>query len=370
MPLSEIKFVTRGNNNLLEGILNRQTVSLSDALNDAVQLTRDANNLQAGQERTALSEIRFDRSFREGQFRDRRDFDRRTFTEDRTFGENVRQFNALDADRDADRGLRAELGRGNLALAGRRTALAEREGKSRIATNDLRRRNEETIFNLRAAAAAGDLPQRSAEEQETLRRGGQAFNLPGVVSAVDGSGILPPKPDAAASSELSTIAALRLEDGDLDEAEVRATEAVAVAPENSREHARAVSVLTISRERKREAAALQDAQNKLEGKGAAISQKALQLFNDNKNTSFNPASTFEREAESALTAKTRDAYIRAGEDQAVKDPRTGRVGKLTPSQKDARAKKRGEFYDSVRATSSNQRRRASQTQDPYGTYFR
>lgn len=126
MPLRPIEFVGRGGNTLLNSLLSGATVSLNRALSDGVQLTRDATSNQLVQERNALGEIRFDRQFREDQFRDRRNFDRRVFTEDRGFAENVRQFNVTAEDRDQDRSLRAELGRGNLGIARERLGL-ERE---------------------------------------------------------------------------------------------------------------------------------------------------------------------------------------------------------------------------------------------------
>ena len=116
MPIRDFQ-INREPNALFQQILGGATTSLSGALTDAVRLTRDLNNNQAAQEEQLFAERRFDRSFREDRFRDRRDFDRNVLTQDRAFGEDVRQFNVLDSDRDSDRALRAELGRGNLSIA-------------------------------------------------------------------------------------------------------------------------------------------------------------------------------------------------------------------------------------------------------------
>lgn len=149
MSLRPIEFVSRGGNTLLNGLLNRASVSLSNALSDGVQQIRDANNNQLVQERAALGEIRFERGFREDQYQDRRDFNRRVFTDDRAFGEGVRQFDITDSDRDADRALRAELGRGSLALARERLALEK--GRQGDARTESRLRIRESRAGLRNA---------------------------------------------------------------------------------------------------------------------------------------------------------------------------------------------------------------------------
>ena len=93
MPLSPVSFLERGGGNqLLKGLLSGSQVSLTQALSDAVQLTRDANSNQLSQEKDFLQERQFDRTFREG----------------------VRQFDITDDDRDDDRALATELGRGGL----------------------------------------------------------------------------------------------------------------------------------------------------------------------------------------------------------------------------------------------------------------
>ena len=95
MPLSPVSFLERGGNQLLQGLLSGSQVSLTKALSDAVQLTRDSNSNQLSQENSFLKERQFDSTFREG----------------------VRQFDITDDDRDAARELTGELGRGNLDVA-------------------------------------------------------------------------------------------------------------------------------------------------------------------------------------------------------------------------------------------------------------
>lgn len=116
MALTPISQPTGAGNSILNSILNGQNVSLTGALNAAVQLNRDLMSNQRNQEATFLAERRFDRKFREDQFIDRRNFDRTVLTQDRSFGEGVRQFNVTSDRQDRDLALRSELGRGGLQL--------------------------------------------------------------------------------------------------------------------------------------------------------------------------------------------------------------------------------------------------------------
>ena len=143
---------------LLAGILNRTSVSFSGALNAASQANRDQINLQQSQFTNFLGERRFDRTFKENQFKDRRNFAEDSFRDKRNFGEKVRQFNVNDANVDASRSLQRELGfarleredarigisRDQLSLSNRRFDQSILESNDRIDTNRINREFSQT----------------------------------------------------------------------------------------------------------------------------------------------------------------------------------------------------------------------------------
>ncbi len=160
MPIKDGTVLTR-NNELLSGILGRQSVSFSQSLSAVTQSNRDQINRQAGQERSFLGERRFftqlqenqfkdRRNFKEATFQDRRNFGRKVLESDRGFAENVRQFNVQDANADASRGLQRELGFANLSRQDRRLDLAEKDSNRNF---DLRfnadsRAGEESVARI------------------------------------------------------------------------------------------------------------------------------------------------------------------------------------------------------------------------------
>jgi hypothetical protein len=133
MPLTAAQNLSPQVPNSLTALLQGSGQALTGALSNAVQLGRDAVNNQVQQERSLLTEQRAEinlanRRSEQGrdQFNRDRSFARDVLTSDRAFGENQRQFNALDADRDASRGIQARrsdlLNRGTLLDIGRKQA--------------------------------------------------------------------------------------------------------------------------------------------------------------------------------------------------------------------------------------------------------
>lgn len=389
MPLRPIEFVSRGGNQLLQGLLNGATVSLSRALSDGVQLTRDAASNQLTQENAFLGERRFDRTFREGQFRDRRNFDRRVFTEDRSFGENVRQFNVTAEDRDQDRALRAELGRGNLGIARERLGLErqrtdqalrlgdlqfdraeflfDQEQGDRAALDNLREReriaNDPVLFaneiqgtddpSRQGRFTNDELEELRAQELERVARDYEFFERPRSAEFNLGEsvrvGVLPPRTQRDQKAEQTLIEAETfIENGDFVTAIEQLGRAQAEALPGSPTHAQIV-------ERRR----VVEAQRAAFAEGSGISreaaEKAVEEYTKYRATAFFGSSSFEEEVRAVLAANTREEYVNAVE---------GERGER-PSTTDTRAKRRAEFYDSIKESSPRDRQQAQASGDPY-----
>tara|TARA_R110000850_G_scaffold20406_3_gene60712 strand:- start:138 stop:1268 length:1131 start_codon:yes stop_codon:yes gene_type:complete len=188
--IAQGQLLNRDNNRLLQGILDKQNVTFGQALQNSFQLTRDANNLQASQERDTIRVLDRDRNFRENKFKDRRNFDRKVFTDDRGFGEGVRRFNVQDENADQSRALQGELGRGRLAIAREGLALRGREADGRIKLTDLK---------LKA------FEEDRAEEQSFVKRSDNLSSYESFVSSggVDGQGV-----DTSESSYIEEVRVL------------------------------------------------------------------------------------------------------------------------------------------------------------------
>lgn len=391
MPLRPIEFVGRGNNSLLNSLLSGATVSLSRALSDGVQQTRDAASNQLVQERNFFGERRFDREFREEQFRDRRNFGRRVFTEDRAFGENVRQFNVTAEDRDLDRGLRAELGRGQLGIARDRLALAReqnelaaREGELRLdileEDRDYKLETREQIDSLRereriandpeAFAASiqdpfdplseDEIEERRARELNQIGREYDFFQRPRVAEAnflnEQRVGVLPPiTPRDAAAEQTMIEADTNLAEGDYAGAVEKLTRAQAEALPGSPTFRQIEATLNIAK-----------AQRAAFAEGTSISTEAaaaaVETFQNYRNSAF-PNRTIEDEIRLVNESLTKEEYIAAVDPDTIKRDET-------PSQKDTRAKRRAEFYDAIKSSSPRDIQRRQAEDDPYAAELR
>ncbi len=393
MPLRPIEFAGSGGggNALLQGIINGQNMSLTSALSGAVQLTRDASSNQLAQENTLLEERRFDRTFRESQRVDERNFDRSVFSGDRAFSEGVRQFNIVDKDRDASLNLRAELGRGQLGIATEnlnlnrdRTELAIRRGEAELSRHTGVFKQEdmdrEQVADLRSRAEIANDPVAfaaqtkfegiPAAEVEVIRARelenvGLGFNLVGfpqvgknVSERAASADLLPPRTrqDTAASA-LVIKAAQQSADGDLPASLVTLARAAETASEGSPEQAAIIQQKVIT------AAQLSSTPELSESLVSAIT--ASEIYAGGMDTVFSGTdSTFAEEVEAVLSSDTASGYART-----LAAPKR-REDKLTKSQSDARAKKRLEFYYSVKNASPSDLIRARSKGDPHESYLK
>lgn len=387
MPLRPIEFVGRGGNTLLNSLLSGATVSLNRALADGVQLTRDATSNQLVQERNALGEIRFDRTFREDQFRDRRNFDRRVFTEDRGFAENVRQFNITAEDRDQDRALRAELGRGNLGIARERLNLeserqdlflrrgelglereqflfdSDREKQSRLEENRRREAifsNPETAREFIATDPDNPLTDEEVEairarELDAVAREYEFLEFPRSAARTLGDvadiGVLPPKTPRDRTAESILVDAQELvQRGDYAGAAREFARAEATALPDSPTFA------AIQQERA-SAEAYRDAFAAGLSRSSEAADKVVEQYTNYRNTTF-PNQSLREAIDEARNALSRQDYIDSGKPAD---------GEETPSEKDTREKRRAQFYDSVRDASPRDIETSRSQGDPYAT---
>lgn len=127
MPIQQGQILNRDSNRLLQGLLDRQSVTFGQVLSDSAAANRQATNLQAQQNAQLIQVQDRDRTFRENQFRDRRDFAENVRRDDRNFTERVRQFNVQDANADANRALQRSLGFARIGVARAGQAAAERQ---------------------------------------------------------------------------------------------------------------------------------------------------------------------------------------------------------------------------------------------------
>ena len=399
MPIRDIQFQPRGGNALLQGILDGQRVSLSGALASAVQLTRDANNNQVVQERDVLDGQRFERTFAENRFRDRRDFSRRVQVQDRDFGERVRQFNAIDADRDASRALQAELGRGSLGLQRARLAIAQRdsnlrarEGEARL--NEFSRRVEQDIedrergralldelnivsdpdrfaanlpVNLRTGTDIEDLrTRRLGEIERELEFIGQSRLAGSVEEDLDRT-ILPPRTERGVEAERLINEAQNLEaDGDFLGASELYAQAAASAPQGSPVAARAEQARanTVTRAR----AAAEQSGNP----GAVAGIELYELIENNRSTSTRGAGSLREIHQRANSAVNEEAFVTEYLERAISALQSadGNTRPPSPTTEDTMRKELREIYQTARRVSSSDLNVAeSSLGDPFGRYF-
>jgi hypothetical protein len=388
MPLGSVSFLNRGGNEILQGILSGQNVSLTSALSGAVQLTRDASSNQLAQETAFLGERRFDRGFREAQFVDRRDFSRNVFSQDRAFGENVRQFNVNDRARGQELALRAELGRGQLEVARGglelnrdRTEMYLRQGEQQIQRGDLLLeqaqskedqleavREQERLLNDPVALAAAN-PGLSPEELSTVRARGlneveREYTFLGRDASArlaggeaDTLGVLPgrtPADDAAGNlvTEADTLAAT----GDLAGSLTTLARAQATAVKGSPMEAAIIQQRAIVASQL--TAAGEDSESLISANAAN------DLFLEGKATVFGESTTIDKEIAKVREAVTAEDYARDESDLPLRSRE-----KLTSAQRDARVKKRLEFFFNVERSSDVDINRAKSKSDPNSSYL-
>ena len=372
MPIQPVQFLDRRDGNrLLQDIIAGQNASLTNVLSSAVQLTRDANSNQLNQELGALRAIESARDFSENRFRDRRNFEETTFRDRRDFIEGVRRFQALDADRDAARGLQAELGRARLdisrqglGLQSRGLALRERESDFRF--GELNRQREEELFRLdqldlaRARAEIASDPALFAERNPTLsgaeleerrqielgsvQRDFLFLDRPNLARAVTPTGagrsILPSIRDEQAQI-LADEAQGLIEGGDLENGLQRLVEARASAEPGSPTEA-----LIGEQIRQRQGVPPEQL-------SATAAESSFNIFNSNRTKDFGDTN-YEAEVQAVLSAGSRESYARSVP-EGLDDRRDA----------DRRAQTRAAFYDAVRASSATDRLRVRAGDDPF-----
>lgn len=349
MPLSPVSFLERGGGNqLLQGLLSGSQVSLTQALSDAVQLTRDANSNQLSQEKDFLQERQFDRTFREG----------------------VRQFDITDDDRDADRALATELGRGGLDVArggleisrdelkietDKEAALDSIRARERIAEDPLAFRSQYMEWNPDATQM--DVEKARERELNSITRdyarheatdsAQLAHNSKGLV------GLLPPAtPRDDTARETATLGIDFITDGNFVEGKAHLDKALAQATPGSGDHA---YILSASKSLE----AVQAAKNAGNSISMEAATEALDIYTKHKPAAFDTSPNFAMEVAAILAAETKEKYIDSGAPT--------KRGKVTPAELGTRRKNRAALYEAVIAASRADLNKARARTDPFAS---
>ena len=166
MPLTAAQNLSPQVPNSLTALLQGSGQALTGALSNAVQLGRDAVNNQVQQERSLLTEQRAEinlanRRSEQGrdQFNRDRSFARDVLTSDRAFGENQRQFNALDADRDDARAIQSAESAGRNALNAEKLLGARTRNKFMEANQDAMFEMEQDKIRLEQGKLAKEITE-------------------------------------------------------------------------------------------------------------------------------------------------------------------------------------------------------------------
>jgi hypothetical protein len=353
MPLSPVSFLERGGNQLLQGLLSGSQVSLTKALSDAVQLTRDSNSNQLSQENSFLKERQFDSTFREG----------------------VRQFDITDDDRDAARELTGELGRGNLDVARGGLDLKRRDLQIEIdkeeALDSIRERERiasdpsawEAHYRIMSPESNAVQVARAREQElDSISKDYARYDADNnALLAIQGKaavGLLPgstPRDDVA--RDTAELGIDFINKGNFVEGAAHLARALAEATPGSGQHAYIDSAL-------KSLAAKQAARNV----GSSISMEAatesLDIYTKHGSASFGDSKSFSEEVVEVLASETKKDYIN-------KEPEARSAGRgPTATELDTRRKNRAAFYDAVTASSRKDRWNAEREGDPFASQLR